>query len=228
MKRCTAARASPERRLGRKRSGIGARELHERAQRLRASACGCSVLAERAGLLGDAAAGTPGRSCTGRCPCRAGTAGRRGRGRACASRAIVVSSVTTIASQPQRLGARDEALDELVRRCSSRAGTSAGCRRAPRAHSSIGARGLVGEDHRHALGRARRARPRGRRRGAASSSTPIGREQERRRRAGGRTARRDVSRCARRRAASAARSASGRRPRGSRARCPRCRRPPAM
>ena len=135
---------------------------------------------------------------------------------------IVVSSVTTIASQPQRLGALDEALDEVVlgapvelepaRRVAELA------RARPPSAATPGWRRSSARPR-----RAPRARPRGRRRRWTISSTPIGASRNGRRE---RAAEQLDATCRarRRRAASAARSASGRSPRGWRASSRRCRR----
>ena len=79
------------------------------------------------------AAGTPGRSCTARCPSRAGTAGRRGRGRACASRASWCRA-SPRSPRSRSASARATKLSTSSSAATSRAGTSAARRPCTAAH----------------------------------------------------------------------------------------------
>ena len=199
--------------------GVGARELHERAQRLRRR-LGLLVLAEHHRLLGD----DPPEHRVARVLRDPLAAQERQVGevevaRAPAEHRRVEREHDRLAAA--RLGALDEARDEVV--LGRPVELEPARRVAELARARLHrARRLVGEDHRHAARRAPRGRPprrprrrpsRARRPGTAGTASP----------AGGRTARRPC-RARRRRAASAARSASGRSPRGWRARWRRCRR----
>ena len=136
---------------------------------------------------------------------------------------IVVSSVSTIAEQPQRSARDDEALDELVRRAPVELEPAR--RVAHRRARSPPSGARPGSRRRTGCPRPQRlARPRRRRRGAPSRARRSGRGRT------GSTAAfrgpRRPSRASRRRGASAGRSASARTRRGSRASSPRCRRRP--
>ena len=159
MNVCTAARAWPERRLGSEAVGVGARELHERAQRGRRR-LGLLVLAEHHRLLGD----DPPEHRVARVLRDPLAAQERQVGevevaRAPAEHRRVERDHDRLAAA--RLGARDEALDEVV--VGAPVELEPARRVAELARARLHrARRLVGEDHRHALGARRRARRRGR------------------------------------------------------------------
>ena len=163
MKRCTAARARRDRRFVRNEPGIRARQLHERAQRLRrglrrrrARRCcePCAIRRRNTGSLVYCAIPWPRRN------------GRKARlevARAPAEHRGVEREHDRLAAA--RLGARRPGSRRARPTCSSRAGTSAGCRPAPR-RTPPSARDawlekIIGTPGR----RAPRARPRGRPRG---------------------------------------------------------------
>ena len=154
-------------------------QLHQRAQRGRGSGAGTARRAGRRSAPARAGAKTGSLVyCAMPMPrCEREEPRSRSRARQPSS---VVSSVTTIASQPHASARRDEALDELVRRApvELEPARRVAHRRGDLLHRR---RRLVGEDHRDALGARRRAPTARSASRWASSSTPIGAEQQRRR-----------------------------------------------
>ena len=186
VKRCTAARPRPRCRLLQERAGIRARQLHQRAQRLRRRLRRRRLAAARA--LRPSAARNTGSLvyCAMPWPRRNGRkAGSRSRGRQPSDRRVERDARSPRSRTPRRArrGSR-----RARPTCSSRAGTSAGCRPAPRRTPPSGATPGWRRSSARRLG-ARRARPRGRPRGGRARARRPARAGTASR-AGGRTARR--------------------------------------